>query len=81
MEGSKYIMPSLLRSDIPSYTGAADLNLATEDARAILIVDGQHHDGMDYGIVQTGLAGKTRLEFMEGTTVMEVASLYTKMPI
>ena len=78
MEGSKYIMPSLLRSDIPSYTGAADLNLATEDARVILIVDGQHHDGMDYGIVQTGLAGKTRLEFMEGTTVMEVAS-YPKM--
>ena len=78
MEGSKYIMPSLLRSDIPSYTGAADLNLATEDARAILIVDGQHHDGVDYGIGQTGLAGKTRLECMEGTTVMEVAS-YPKM--
>ena len=78
MEGSKYVVPSLLKNNVPLHAGSADLDLAAEDGIAFLSSDGQHHDGVDYGIAKTGISGKSRLEVLEGTTIMEVAS-YPKM--
>ena len=74
IEGSKYIEPPLLRSDVPDTAGAADLDTAVEDARAVLVVDGQHHDEVDCNITKDTLVGKSRLEFAEGTTNMDVVA-------
>ena len=80
IEGSKYVVPTLLRSDVPDVAGAGDLDIAVEDALAVLVVDGQHHDGVNYTIVKNDHTGKCRLKFKDGTTKIDFAAYPISLP-
>ena len=74
IDGSQYVVPTLLRSDVPDVAGTGDLDIAVEDALAVLVVDGQHHDGVNYNNVKNDHTGQCRLKFKDGTTKIEFAA-------